>query len=67
MGSRHFVLLVDAGFNDLMRPAMYGSYHRISALAAMVARLKNGPWVETVVAAAMRISVFTRYGVKGNG
>lgn len=30
MGSRHFVL-VDAGFNDLMRPAMYGSYHHISA------------------------------------
>ncbi|MEN1522848.1 diaminopimelate decarboxylase, partial [Pseudomonas aeruginosa] len=28
MGSRHFVL-VDAGFNDLMRPAMYGSYHHI--------------------------------------
>lgn len=33
MGRRHFVL-VDAGFNDLMRPAMYGSYHHISALAA---------------------------------
>ncbi len=33
MGSRHFVL-VDAGFNDLMRPAMYGSYHHISALTA---------------------------------
>ena len=32
MGSRHFVL-IDAGFNDLMRPSMYGSYH-ISALAA---------------------------------
>ena len=31
MGSRHFVL-VDAGFNDLMRPAMYGSYHHITAL-----------------------------------
>ena len=29
MGSNHFVL-VDAGFNDLMRPAMYGSYHGIS-------------------------------------
>lgn len=25
-GSKHFVL-VDAGFSDLMRPAMYGSYH----------------------------------------
>lgn len=33
MGNRHFVL-VDAGFNDLMRPAMYGSYHHISLLPA---------------------------------
>ncbi|WP_275555223.1 diaminopimelate decarboxylase [Mixta sp. Marseille-Q2659] len=33
MGSRHFVL-VDAGFSDLMRPAMYGSYHHISLLSA---------------------------------
>ncbi|WP_329584765.1 diaminopimelate decarboxylase [Kitasatospora sp. NBC_01250] len=32
VGSNHFVL-VDAGFNDLMRPAMYGSSHRISVLA----------------------------------
>lgn len=31
MGSRHFVL-VDAGFSDLMRPSMYGSYHHISLL-----------------------------------
>ncbi len=31
MGSRHYVL-VDAGFSDLMRPAMYGSYHHISVL-----------------------------------
>ena len=29
--STRFVL-VDAGFNDLMRPAMYGSFHRISVL-----------------------------------
>lgn len=33
MGSRRFVL-VDAGFNDLMRPAMYGSHHDISVLNA---------------------------------
>jgi diaminopimelate decarboxylase len=32
IGSKHFVLL-DAGFNDLMRPAMYGSYHAISLIA----------------------------------
>ena len=31
MGSRHFVL-VDAGFNDLMRPAMYGAYHHITVM-----------------------------------
>ena len=27
----NFFALVDAGFNDLMRPAMYGSFHRITA------------------------------------
>jgi diaminopimelate decarboxylase len=32
-GANHFVL-VDAGFNDLMRPALYGSYHRISVIPA---------------------------------
>jgi diaminopimelate decarboxylase len=32
MGANHFVL-VDAGFNELMRPAMYGSYHEISVIA----------------------------------
>ncbi len=30
-GANHFVL-VDAGFNDLMRPSMYGSYHHISVI-----------------------------------
>ena len=33
MGPNHFVL-IDAGFNDLMRPAMYGSYHEISLIPA---------------------------------
>jgi diaminopimelate decarboxylase len=33
VGNNHFVL-VDAGFSDLMRPAMYGSYHEISLLRA---------------------------------
>lgn len=33
MGSNFFAL-VDAGFNDLMRPSMYGSHHGISVLAA---------------------------------
>lgn len=31
MGTRHFVL-IDAGYNDLMRPVMYGSYHHISLI-----------------------------------
>ena len=31
VADRHFVL-IDAGFNDLLRPAMYGSYHRIEFL-----------------------------------
>ena len=49
MGSRHFVL-IDAGFNDLMRPSMYGSYHHITALAADGRDLTQAPRVETVVA-----------------
>ncbi len=32
MGANHFVLC-DAGFNDLVRPAMYGGHHAISVLA----------------------------------
>jgi diaminopimelate decarboxylase len=31
VGANHFTL-VDAGFNDLMRPAMYGAYHEISLI-----------------------------------
>lgn len=41
MGDNHFVL-VDAGFNDLMRPAMYGSYHEVSAISqTMISLAKN--------------------------
>ncbi len=32
MGANHFAL-VDAGFNELVRPAMYGGYHAISMIA----------------------------------
>ena len=32
MGGNHFTLL-DTGFNELMRPAMYGSYHAMSVIA----------------------------------
>lgn len=48
MGSRHFVL-VDAGFNYLMRPAMYGSYHAISLLPADGRDRGAQPLRETVV------------------
>ncbi|AFJ45913.1 diaminopimelate decarboxylase [Shimwellia blattae] len=61
MGRRHFVL-VDAGFNDLMRPAMYGSYHHISALAGDGRSLSEQPLLETVVAGPLCESgdVFTQ-------
>lgn len=61
MGSRHFVL-VDAGFNDLMRPAMYGSYHHISLLPADGRNTENQPQRETVIAGPLCESgdVFTQ-------
>ncbi|NIY48644.1 diaminopimelate decarboxylase [Cedecea colo] len=61
MGSRHFVL-IDAGFNDLMRPSMYGSYHHISAMAGDGRDLTTQPLVETVVAGPLCESgdVFTQ-------
>ncbi|SDQ69274.1 diaminopimelate decarboxylase [Pseudomonas sp. UC 17F4] len=31
---RNLFILVDAGFNDLMRPALYGAYHRMTLLDA---------------------------------
>lgn len=61
MGSRHFVL-IDAGFNDLMRPAMYGSYHHITALAADGHDLRQATLIDTVVAGPLCESgdVFTQ-------
>lgn len=61
MGSRHYVL-VDSGFNDLMRPAMYGSYHHISVLPAEGRSLENVPLKETIVAGPLCESgdVFTQ-------
>ncbi|EQB4331574.1 diaminopimelate decarboxylase [Providencia stuartii] len=61
MGRRHYVL-VDSGFNDLMRPAMYGSYHHISVLPAEGRSLENVPLKETIVAGPLCESgdVFTQ-------
>lgn len=39
VGEGHFTL-VNAGFNDLMRPAMYGSHHRVSVLDPQGQRLE---------------------------
>ena len=60
MGSNHFVL-VDAGFNDLMRPSMYGSHHEISVLEAQ-RDAAPGEWLPTVVAGPLCESgdVFTQ-------
>lgn len=60
VGSNHFVL-VDAGFNDLMRPAMYGSSHRVSVLMPS-GRPRTEPELDTVLAGPLCESgdVFTQ-------
>jgi len=37
-GPGHTFVMVDAGFTDLVRPAMYGSYHHISIVGAGAGR-----------------------------
>jgi len=61
MGSRHFVL-VDAGFSDLMRPSMYGSYHHISLMAGDGRAVDEQQTLDTVVAGPLCESgdVFTQ-------
>jgi diaminopimelate decarboxylase len=44
VGNNNFVL-IDAGFNELMRPSMYGSYHGIDLLAPDAAERKHQPTV----------------------
>ncbi|MDH2432602.1 diaminopimelate decarboxylase [Pokkaliibacter sp. MBI-7] len=65
MGSRHFTL-VDAGFNELMRPAMYGSFHRISVVAGDGRDLSDAELQPTTVAGPLCESgdVFTQ-GAEG--
>jgi len=62
MGSRFFAL-VDAGFNELMRPAMYGAHHGIELIAADGAgHVAPRPLRDTVVAGPLCESgdVFTQ-------
>jgi diaminopimelate decarboxylase len=60
MGANRFAVL-DAGFNDLMRPAMYGSYHAISVVK-QDGSLADGSREPTVVAGPLCESgdVFTQ-------
>ncbi|UXY14037.1 diaminopimelate decarboxylase [Chitiniphilus purpureus] len=60
VGNNHFVLC-DAGFNDLMRPAMYGSHHEVTLLDG-AGVLKDGPTRATVLAGPLCESgdVFTQ-------
>jgi diaminopimelate decarboxylase len=61
VGNNHFVL-VDAGFTELVRPSMYGSYHAISILPRDGADAASRPLRETVVAGPLCESgdVFTQ-------
>ncbi|HEX7689086.1 MAG TPA: diaminopimelate decarboxylase [Burkholderiaceae bacterium] len=60
MGANHFVLC-DAGFNDLVRPAMYGGHHAISVVARTLHEGSQAPR-PTVVAGPLCESgdVFTQ-------
>lgn len=61
-GPGHTFVMVDAGFCDLVRPAMYGAYHHIE----IVGRGAGGPLRECVVAGPLCESgdVFTREEVE---
>jgi diaminopimelate decarboxylase len=59
VGRNHFTL-VDAGFNDLVRPAMYGAQHEIRVISRNAA--ESRPITETIVAGPLCESgdVFTQ-------
>jgi diaminopimelate decarboxylase len=48
MGDKNFVL-IDAGFNDLMRPTMYGSYHHISVVSKDNRNINEKETIDTVI------------------
>ncbi len=47
MGSLHYVL-VDAGFTELVRPAMYGSYHEMTTMTATGQPVEGHPVLSVV-------------------
>ncbi|VFP88553.1 Diaminopimelate decarboxylase [Buchnera aphidicola (Cinara piceae)] len=49
MGKNTFVIL-NAGFNDLMRPILYSSYHKISVLHINKKNKKNSPTIKCIIA-----------------
>ena len=62
MGANHFAL-VDAGFNDLVRPALYGSHHGMSLISRSDSVPGDRPLRSTVVAGPLCESgdVFTQH------
>lgn len=46
----HNFVLVDAGFNDLMRPSLYGSYHNVTVLGPGGMDVSNRPSAPVVIA-----------------
>ncbi|QFQ32600.1 diaminopimelate decarboxylase [Buchnera aphidicola (Aphis fabae)] len=48
MGNKNFVL-IDAGFNDLMRPTMYGSYHYISVIPSDNREIEQNKTIDVVI------------------
>ncbi|XBC41650.1 MAG: diaminopimelate decarboxylase [Buchnera aphidicola (Kaburagia rhusicola rhusicola)] len=62
--SSKLFVLVDAGFNDLVRPVMYGSYHHISVISGDGRKINEYDTVETVVGGPLCESgdLFTQNG-----
>ncbi|ANF17154.1 diaminopimelate decarboxylase [Buchnera aphidicola (Schlechtendalia chinensis)] len=62
--SSKLFVLIDAGFNDLMRPVMYGSYHHISVLPGDGREIDKNDIIETIVGGPLCESgdVFTQNG-----
>ncbi|QNS01634.1 MAG: diaminopimelate decarboxylase [Buchnera aphidicola (Pentalonia nigronervosa)] len=48
MGNKNFIL-INAGFNDLIRPTMYGSYHHISLIPGDNRNLDQKKTIDTIV------------------